>query len=65
MSTDLKLNVDRRAMLGGLTGAAAALSFPIRLSARPAFTRLTPWQDAKFGMFVHWGPYSQASVEAS
>lgn len=23
------------------------------------------WQDAKFGLFVHWGPYSQAGVEAS
>ena len=26
----------------------------------------TAWyRDAKFGMFVHWGPYSLASVEAS
>ncbi len=23
------------------------------------------FQDAKFGMFIHWGPYSVASVEAS
>lgn len=23
------------------------------------------WTDAKFGLFVHWGPYSQAGVEAS
>lgn len=23
------------------------------------------WKDAKFGLFVHWGPYSQAGVEAS
>jgi alpha-L-fucosidase len=23
------------------------------------------WQDAKFGMFIHWGPCSQASVEIS
>jgi alpha-L-fucosidase len=23
------------------------------------------WNDAKFGMFIHWGPYSLASVEAS
>jgi alpha-L-fucosidase len=26
----------------------------------------TAWfRDTKFGMFIHWGPYSQASVEAS
>jgi alpha-L-fucosidase len=45
-------------------------------SCFPAFTRLgwssgiicdrTSWyRNAKFGMFIHWGPYSQASVEAS
>lgn len=27
--------------------------------------RLRAFQDAKFGMFIHWGPYSLASVEAS
>lgn len=28
--------------------------------------RRTAWyRDAKFGMFIHWGPYSVASVEAS
>lgn len=27
--------------------------------------RLRRFNDAKFGMFIHWGPYSQASVEAS
>jgi len=27
--------------------------------------RLQRFNDAKFGMFVHWGPYSAASVEAS
>ncbi|MDF7805976.1 alpha-L-fucosidase [Pontiellaceae bacterium B12219] len=25
--------------------------------------RLTWWQDAKFGMFIHWGPYSKAGGE--
>jgi len=44
--------------------------------ALPAFSRFaiaeeseeyrTAWfRDAKFGMFIHWGPYSLASVEAS
>jgi alpha-L-fucosidase len=27
--------------------------------------RYTWYRNAKFGMFIHWGPYSQASVEAS
>ena len=27
--------------------------------------RLKVFNDAKFGMFIHWGPYSLASVEAS
>lgn len=27
--------------------------------------RLKKFNDAKFGMFIHWGPYSAASVEAS
>ncbi len=27
--------------------------------------RLKRFNDAKFGMFIHWGPYSLASVEAS
>jgi alpha-L-fucosidase len=27
--------------------------------------RTTWYRNAKFGMFMHWGPYSQASVEAS
>ncbi len=27
--------------------------------------RLQRFHDAKFGMFIHWGPYSLASVEAS
>jgi alpha-L-fucosidase len=27
--------------------------------------RLKKFNDAKFGMFIHWGPYSSASVEAS
>jgi alpha-L-fucosidase len=42
------------------------------LSALPAWAagpaaaeRLKRFNDAKFGMFIHWGPYSLASVEAS
>src|SRR5258708_39656135 len=36
----------------GLTGARAE-------------ERTSWYRDAKFGMFIHWGPYSLASVEAS
>ena len=30
-----------------------------------AAERLRRFNECKFGMFIHWGPYSQASVEAS
>lgn len=49
--------------------AAAAGTLP--LLARFAFPSIfsdsrTAWyRNAKFGMFIHWGPYSLASVEAS
>src|ERR1035441_3903066 len=34
--------------------------------ADSAEAKRTQWyRDAKFGMFIHWGPYSLASVEAS
>src|ERR1700712_682143 len=36
------------------------------MTVRPADERPAQWwKDAKFGLFVHWGPYSQAGVEAS
>ncbi len=40
--------------LGGLVWAQAA-----------GCDRTAWYRQAKFGMFIHWGPYSQASVEAS
>ena len=49
------------------TFAASSLS----LLPGPAFAlcdesdRTAWYRDAKFGMFIHWGPYSLASVEAS
>jgi alpha-L-fucosidase len=52
----------RRRLLGAI--AAAPL---MGLSARAgASAERTAWyRAAKFGMFIHWGPYSLASVEAS
>ncbi|MBL8234583.1 MAG: alpha-L-fucosidase, partial [Bryobacterales bacterium] len=40
---------------------------PMMLGADDAVARerLRRFHDAKFGMFIHWGPYSLASVEAS
>jgi alpha-L-fucosidase len=37
-----------------------------RLSAFAGTPDRIAWQrNAKFGMFIHWGPYSAAGVEAS
>lgn len=49
--------INRRAFI---CGSALPL-----LAADDAGGRLKRFNDAKFGMFVHWGPYSLASVEAS
>src|SRR6266704_6468742 len=35
------------------------------LGSSLAHDRTRWYRDAKFGMFIHWGPYSLASVEAS
>jgi len=37
---------------------------PARAADDPAAAaRLKRFNDLKFGMFIHWGPYSLASVE--
>jgi len=57
---------DRRKFMK-LTLAASSLSFAPSLGFAfgPAEDRTAWYRNAKFGMFVHWGPYSLASVEAS
>src|SRR5580700_9222638 len=47
--------------------AGSCLSFlPLSgLGESIACDRTSWYRNAKFGMFIHWGPYSQASVEAS
>jgi alpha-L-fucosidase len=47
--------------------SASSLSFMPALGLAVTFANdRTAWyRDAKFGMFIHWGPYSLASVEAS
>ena len=45
---------------------AAELYHPENSVDEIAFAHRTAWfREAKFGMFIHWGPYSLASVEAS
>src|ERR1700722_15971646 len=50
-----------------LTLAGSFLPFLPRSGRGSAMAcdRTTWYRNAKFGMFIHWGPYSQASVEAS
>ncbi len=44
----------------------ALLLAPLLAAQDPAAAaRLARFNEWKFGMFIHWGPYSQASVEAS
>jgi alpha-L-fucosidase len=46
--------------------ATEALSLPKSAVAATDDDQRTAWyREAKFGMFIHWGPYSLASVEAS
>lgn len=46
--------------------ACVILLVSVCLAADPAAVeRSRRFNDAKFGMFIHWGPYSLASVEAS
>jgi alpha-L-fucosidase len=55
---------NRRSMLRSLAGSPLLLRNP--LFAAPEDDSRTKWfREAKFGMFVHWGPYSLSSVEAS
>ena len=47
--------------MGGVSRAADSAP-----AALPGTDPRTAWyREAKFGMFIHWGPYSAASVEAS
>jgi len=46
--------------------AASAQDLAPALQPTDSAQKRTAWfRDAKFGMFIHWGPYSLASVEAS
>jgi len=47
------------AAIAGLAGAVMGLT----LAAPPAADRLRWFREAKFGMFIHWGPYSGLAGE--
>jgi alpha-L-fucosidase len=57
---------DRRDFLKlALAGSCLPLFPHLGWGAALPCDRTTWYRNAKFGMFIHWGPYSQASVEAS
>ena len=57
---------DRREFLRLVLAGASLPFFPTAMWAEAIACDRTSWyRNAKFGMFIHWGPYSQASVEAS
>jgi alpha-L-fucosidase len=56
----------RREFLRLALAGASLPFFPTPMWAEAIACDRTSWyRNAKFGMFIHWGPYSQASVEAS
>jgi len=58
--------MSRRTALKGALTASCAIAFSHCGWAQDVGNDRTEWyRQAKFGMFIHWGPYSQASVEAS
>ena len=53
-------------LLLGIPLASRAQDVAPPPSSEEAEAQRTAWfRQAKFGMFIHWGPYSLASVEAS
>ena len=56
----------RRRFLQAALGTTSLACFPqFGFALIPEDERTAWYRDAKFGMFIHWGPYSLASVEAS
>ncbi len=57
---------DRRRFIQLAFGASSLSLFPeFAFTLAPEDERTRWFREAKFGMFIHWGPYSLASVEAS
>src|SRR5271157_1702117 len=53
-------------LLLGFSSVGNAQQGATPASSEPSEAQRTDWfRQSKFGMFIHWGPYSMASVEAS
>ena len=60
------MNSNRRTFLASAAATTLALKSRLALcSPLSASDRFARQREAKFGMFIHWGPYSLAGVEAS
>jgi alpha-L-fucosidase len=57
--------ITRRTAFAGMAASAAVSTVPALAWPSQLQPRFAEFQRTKFGMFVHWGPYSQASLEAS
>jgi alpha-L-fucosidase len=55
----------RTALKGALCASCTIAISPFGWAQDIGNVRTEWYRQAKFGMFIHWGPYSQASVEAS
>src|SRR6267142_6177799 len=60
-----KMRQSRRIFLARLGAVALAVQARSFHALGSMGNRLAWQREAKFGMFVHWGPYSVAGVEAS
>lgn len=55
----------RQLLQTGIAAASAPLLSRFAFAESLEDERTAWFREAKFGMFIHWGPYSLASVEAS
>jgi alpha-L-fucosidase len=56
---------NRRDFLCAAATATVAARMPMLRALAGATNRMKWFHEAKFGMFIHWGPYSVAGIEAS
>ena len=56
---------NRRDFLRAAATATVAARMPVLRALAGDANRPSWFRQAKFGMFIHWGPYSVAGVEAS
>jgi alpha-L-fucosidase len=59
------VRLNRRDFLRTAATAAVAARMPALRALAGNADRMSWFREAKFGMFIHWGPYSVAGIEAS